>query len=99
MGVADVYLAVGGKERGNYVKPQNVLFAPDPASPDALPPPSPRNLPERRKRYTSRVVEEEEGTQRRPCGNEEEMITHTVGECELCKEERYVLEVCFGSPY
>ena len=50
------------------------------------------DLPERRKRYTS-GREEEEGAQLCPCGEGNESRTHIVGECELIKEERDVLDV------
>ena len=50
------------------------------------------DLLERRKRYTSTWVEEEEGAQSCPCGNAGECRTHIVGECELYEEERNVLE-------
>lgn len=50
------------------------------------------DLPERRNRYTSSREEEEEGAQRCPCGKAKESRTHIVGECEMYKEERDVLE-------
>ena len=43
------------------------------------------------RRSTSSRVEAEQGTQRCPCGNANESRTHIVRECELYKEERYVL--------
>ena len=50
-------------------------------------------LPERRTRYTSsRVEEEEEDKQNCPCGKAIESRTHIVAECELYQEERDVLE-------
>ena len=49
------------------------------------------DLPERRNRYTSSREEEEEGAQRCPC-KAKESRTHIVGECEMYKEERDVLE-------
>ena len=49
------------------------------------------DLPERRKRYTSRR-EEEEDAQMCPCGKAKDIRTHIVRECEMCKEERDVLE-------
>ena len=50
------------------------------------------DLPGRRKRYAS-CREEEEITQMCTCGNAVESRTHTVGECEIYKEERDTLEV------
>ena len=50
------------------------------------------DLPERRKRYTSKRVEEEVDKQNCPCGKAVESRTHIVAECELYKEERDVLE-------
>ena len=50
------------------------------------------DLPERRKRYTSSRVEEEEEAQTCPCGKARESRTHIVAECELYKEERDTLE-------
>ena len=50
------------------------------------------DLPERRKRYTSSREEEEIDAQMCPCGKAIESRTHIVGECEICKEERDVLE-------
>ena len=49
------------------------------------------DLPERRKRYTS-IREEGVATHMCPCGTTIESRTHTVGECEICKEERDALE-------
>ena len=49
------------------------------------------DLPERRKRYTS-SPEEEEHAQMRPYVKAIETRTHVVGECEIYKEERDVLE-------
>ena len=49
-------------------------------------------LPERSKRYTSSREEEEIDTQMCPCGKAIESRTHIVGECEIYKEERDVLE-------
>ena len=46
------------------------------------------NLPERRKRYTSRREEEDVATNMCPCGTTIQSRTHIVGECEICKEER-----------
>ena len=46
------------------------------------------DLPERRKRCTSSREEEEVDGQMCPCGKAVESRTHTVGECELYKEER-----------
>ena len=48
------------------------------------------DLPERRKRYTS-SREEDVVTQMCPCGTTIEGRTHIV-ECEICKEERDVLQ-------
>ena len=50
------------------------------------------DLPERRKRYTSSREEEEIDAQMCPCGKAIESRTHIVGECEIYKEERDVLE-------
>ena len=50
------------------------------------------DLPERRKRYAS-SREEEEIAQMCPCGKAVESRTHIVGECEIYKEERDVLEM------
>ena len=50
------------------------------------------DLPERRKRYTSSRVEEEEEARTCPCGKARESRTHVVAECELYKEEWDVLE-------
>ena len=50
------------------------------------------DLPERRKRYTSSREEEEIDAQMCPCGKAIESRTHIVGECEMYKEERDVLE-------
>ena len=58
-------------------------------------PPPDLDLPERRKRYTSSWEEEEEeeiDAQMCPCGKAIESRTHIVGECEMYKEERDVLE-------
>ena len=49
------------------------------------------DLPERRKRYTSSRVEEEEEAQTCPCGKARESRTHIVAECELYKKERDTL--------
>ena len=49
------------------------------------------DLPERRKRYTSSRVEEEDA-QTCPCGKPRESRIHIVAECELYKEERDILE-------
>ena len=49
------------------------------------------DLPERRKRYTS--SREEEIAQMCPCAKAEESRTHIVGECEIYKNERDVLEM------
>ena len=56
------------------------------------------DLPGRRKRYTSKRVEEEVDKQNCPCGKAKESRTHIVAECELYHEELYqeerdVLEV------
>ena len=48
-------------------------------------------LPERRKRYISSRVEEEEDAQTCPCGKARESRVHIVAECELYKEERDIL--------
>ncbi|CAM9303991.1 unnamed protein product, partial [Sphacelaria rigidula] len=48
-------------------------------------------LPERKKRYSSRRVEEEVDRQNCLCGEGVESRSHTVAECELYKEERDVL--------
>ena len=50
------------------------------------------DLPERKRHISTR---EEEGvvTHMRPCGATIESRTHTVGECEIYKEERDVLRV------
>ena len=50
------------------------------------------DLPERRKRYAS-SREEEEDAQMCPSGKAVESRTHIVGECEISKEERDVLEM------
>ena len=51
------------------------------------------DLPERKKRYTG-SQEEEEIAQMCPCGKAVvQSRTHIVGECEIFKEERDVLEV------
>ena len=51
------------------------------------------DLPERRKRYTTSSREEEDVvTHMCPCGTTIESRTHIVGECEIYKEERDVLE-------
>ena len=51
------------------------------------------DVPERRKRCTSSREEEEEDAQMCPCGKAQETRTHFVGECEMYKEERDVLEM------
>ena len=51
------------------------------------------DLPKRRKRYTCSQREEEEHAQMCPCGKAVESITHLVGECEMFKEGRDVLEM------
>ena len=48
------------------------------------------DLPERRKGYTS--SREEEDAQMCPCGKAVESRTHIMGECELDKEERHVVD-------
>ena len=50
------------------------------------------DLPERRKRYTCSLEEEEIGAQMCPCGKAIESRTHIVGGCEIDKEERDVLQ-------
>ena len=50
------------------------------------------DLPERRKRYTSKRVEEEVDKQNCQCGKAIESRTHIVAKCELYQEERDVLE-------
>ena len=50
------------------------------------------DLPEPGNRNTSTPVEEKEGAQNCRCGDTDESRTHKVGECELYKEERNVLE-------
>ena len=51
------------------------------------------DLPERRERYTSSREEEGEvDAQMCPCGEAIESRSHVVGECEMYKEEREVLE-------
>ena len=50
------------------------------------------DLPERRKRHTSSREEEEIDAQMCPCGKSIKSRTHIVGECEINKEERDVLE-------
>ena len=50
------------------------------------------DLPERRKKHTS-SREEDEDAQMCPCGEAKESRAHIVGECEMCKEERDVLEM------
>ena len=50
------------------------------------------DLPERRKRY-ARSREEEAIAQMFPCGKAVESRPHIVGECEIYKEERGVLEM------
>ena len=64
------------------------------------------NLPERRNMYTGSQEEEEEEADAQvcPCGKAKGSRTHIVGGCEMCKEERDVLEeeirkkwqVCYG---
>ena len=49
------------------------------------------DLPERKKGYTSRK-EEGKYAQMCPCGKANESRTDVVGQCEVCKEERDVLE-------
>ena len=53
-----------------------------------------RGLPDRRKRYAS-SREEEEIAHMCPCGKAVLIVsrTHIEGECEICKEERGVLEM------
>ena len=51
------------------------------------------DLPERRKRYTSKRVEEKVDEQNCPCGKAVESRTHMIAECELYQEEQDVLEV------
>ena len=48
--------------------------------------------PERRNRYSSSREEEEIDAQICPCGKSIESRTHIVGDCEIYKEERDVLE-------
>ena len=48
------------------------------------------DLPERRKRYTSSLVEEED-VHTCPCGKARESRIHIVAECELYKDERDIL--------
>ena len=48
--------------------------------------------PDIRKRYTSSRVEEKEGAQSCPCDIADESRAHIVGECELYKGERNMLE-------
>ena len=50
------------------------------------------DLPQRRKRYTNSRQEENEDAQMCPCGNAVESRTHIMGECEIRKKERDVLE-------
>ena len=50
------------------------------------------DLPERRNRYTSSRVEEEEYAPTYPCGKGIESRTHKVAEFELYKEEQDILE-------
>ena len=50
------------------------------------------NQPKRRKRRTSSREEGEVDAQTCPCGKAIESRTHIVGECEMHKEERDVLE-------
>ena len=50
------------------------------------------DLPERRKRHTGSREEEEVDAQMCPCGKAIESRTPIVGECEVYKEERDVLE-------
>ena len=50
------------------------------------------DLRERRKRYTISREEEEVDAQMCPCGKPIESRSHIVGECEMYKEERNVLE-------
>ena len=50
------------------------------------------DLPKRRKRYTTKRVEEEKDKQSCPCGQAIESRTHIVAECEVYQEERDVLE-------
>ena len=51
------------------------------------------DLLERRKRYTSSRGEEEKSVRMCPCGKAVESKTHIVGEREMYKEERDVLEM------
>ena len=50
------------------------------------------DLPARRKRYAS-SREEEEIAHMCPCGKAVDSKTQVVGECEIYKEERHVLEM------
>ena len=50
------------------------------------------DLPEKRKRYTSSLEEEDVDVQMCPCGKAIDSRTHIAGECEVFKEERDVLE-------
>ena len=50
------------------------------------------DLPERSKRYTSSREEEDVATHMCPCGTTIENRTHVVGEREMYKEERDVLD-------
>ena len=54
------------------------------------------DLPERRKRYTSRWEEGDVATNMCPCGATTESRTHIVGEGEIYKEERDALEEEMG---
>ena len=51
-----------------------------------------QDLPERRRGYTSGREQEEVDAQRGPCGKAIGSRTHIVGECEIYKEERDVLQ-------
>ena len=53
-------------------------------------------LPKRRNRYTSNREEEDVATNMCPCGTTIESRPHTIGEREIYKEERDVLEGGWG---
>ena len=78
-----------------------LLFAelqPRKPQPPVSPPPGLRfragdlDLPERKNRYANSREEEEEGAQMCPCCRAKESRSHIVGEREMYKEERDVLE-------
>ena len=70
-------------------KPWSQVSPPSPAPNEYTPPPV---CAERRKRHISSREEEKVDAQMCPCGKAIETKTHIVGECEMYKEERDVLE-------